>query len=56
VLKKAVWCKTVDYLSYSKYRVSIYLGSKGTWKLRAFAPEDARHAATWSTSHYLTVK
>jgi hypothetical protein len=56
VLKKAVWCKTVDYLTYSKYRVTTYLGSTGTWKLRAFAPEDAQHAATWSTSHYLTVK
>ena len=56
ILKKAPWCKTVDYLSYSKYRVKIYLGSRGVWKLRAFAPEDARHAATWSTSHYLTVK
>ncbi len=56
VLKKTAWCKTVDYLTYSKYRVSIYLGSRGTWRLRAFAPEDARHAATWSTSHYLTVK
>jgi len=55
LLKKAVWCKTVDYLSYSKYRVKIYLGSRGVWKLRAFAPEDARHAATWSTSHYLRV-
>ncbi len=49
VLKKAVWCKTVDYLTYSKYRVTIYLGSTGTWKLRAYAPEDDRHAATWST-------
>lgn len=56
VQKKAPWCKTVDYLTYSKYRVTIYLGSRGTWKLRAFAPEDAQHAATWSTSHYLTVK
>jgi len=55
VLKKAVWCKTVDYLSYSKYRVKIYLGSRGVWKLRAFAPEDKKHAATWSTSHYLRV-
>jgi len=55
VFKKAVWCKTVDYLSYSKYRVKIYLGSRGTWKLRAFAPEDKKHAATWSTSHYLRV-
>ncbi|HSL95322.1 MAG TPA: hypothetical protein VLA35_05325 [Thermoleophilia bacterium] len=56
VLKKAVWCKAVDYLTYSKYRVTTYLGSTGTWKLRAFAPEDSLHAATWSTSHYLTVK
>jgi beta propeller repeat protein len=56
VLKKTVWCKTVDYLGYSKYRVTTYLGSTGSWKLRAFAPEDTLHAASWSTSHYLTVK
>ena len=37
------------------YRVKIYLGSRGVWKLRAFAPEDQQHAATWSTSHYLRV-
>ncbi len=37
-------------------RLRIYLGSTGTWRLRAFAPEDALHAATWSTSHFLTVK
>jgi hypothetical protein len=56
VFKKAVWCRTIDYLTYSKYRVTIYLGSTGLWKLRAYAPEDRQHAATWSTSHYLTVR
>jgi hypothetical protein len=56
VLKKTAWCKTVDYLSYSKYKVTIYLGSRGVWKLRAFAPEDKQHAATWSTSQYMRVK
>ena len=56
VLKKTVWCKTIDYSTYSRYRVSLTLPSTGKWKLRAYAPEDARHAATWSASTYRTVK
>ena len=56
ILKKTAWCKTVDYSSYSRYRVKIALPSTGTWKLRAFAPQDARHAATWSTSIYRKVR
>ncbi len=56
VLKKTAWCKTVDYSSYSRYRVKIALPSTGTWKLRAFAPQDALHAATWSTSIYRRVR
>jgi len=56
VLKKTVWCKTVDYLTYSRYKVSLALPSPGTWKLRAYAPEDRQHAATWSTSIYRKVR
>ena len=56
VLKKTVWCKTIDYSTYSRYRVSLTLPSPGSWKLRAYAPEDLRHAATWSASTYRKVK
>ncbi len=56
VLKKTAWCKTVDYSSYSRYWVKLALPSPGTWKLRAFAPEDKQHAATWSSSIYRRVR
>ncbi len=56
VLKKTAWCKTIDYSTYSRYRVKIALPTTGTWKLRAFAPEDKQHAATWSTSIYRRVR
>ncbi len=56
VLKKTAWCKTVDYSTYSRYRRTIELPSTGTWKIRAYAPEDARHAATWSTAIYRRVR
>jgi hypothetical protein len=55
VLKKTAWCKTVDYSTYSRYKVTIALPSTGSWKLRAYAPEDGRHAATWSTAIYRRV-
>jgi hypothetical protein len=56
VLKKAVWCKTVDYSTYSRYWVKLALPATGTWKLRAFAPQDKLHAATWSSSIYRRVR
>jgi hypothetical protein len=56
VLKKTVWCKTIDYSSYSRYWVKLSLPSRGAWKLRAYAPADARHAATWSAAIYRQVK
>ena len=56
VLKRTFWCKTVDYSTYSRYRVKIALPTTGTWKLRAFAPQDTLHAATWSTSIYRRVR
>jgi hypothetical protein len=56
VLKKTVWCKTIDYSTYSRCWVKTALPSPGSWKLRAYAPEDGRHAATWSSSIYRKVK
>lgn len=43
--------------SKSKYARSLCLPSTGSWRLRAYAPADSRHAATWSTGYdYVTVK
>jgi hypothetical protein len=56
VLKKTVWCKTIDYSTYSRYWVKLALPTTGTWKLRAFAPQDKLHAATWSSSIYRKVR
>ena len=56
VLKKTAWCKTVNFLTYSRYKVGIALPSKGVWKLRAYAPEDRKHAATWSAATYRRVR
>jgi hypothetical protein len=41
----------------SKYARSLYLPSTGSWRLRAYAPADSQHAATWSSGYdYVTVK
>jgi hypothetical protein len=49
--------RVTNYSSYSKYSHSIKLPYKGRWRLRAYAPEDASHAATWSSGYdYVTVK
>jgi len=45
-----------NYGSYSRYKVKMRLTSKGKWRLRAYAPADSKHAATWSTKYdYVTV-
>jgi hypothetical protein len=42
---------------YSIYSAKVRLATKGKWRLRAFAPADAGHAATWSAGYgYVTVK
>ncbi len=46
-----VWAKTSNYLSYSKYAASVRLPYKGYWRLRAYAPADAWHAAAWSSAY-----
>jgi predicted outer membrane repeat protein len=46
-----------DYGDYTKYSARLTLGSAGSWKIRAYAPADADHLATWSTgSDYVKVK
>lgn len=45
-----------DQATYSKYSRRFYLPSRGVWRIRAYAPEDSRHAATWSNGYtYMTV-
>ena len=52
-----VSAKASNFYSYTKYSRSISLPYKGRWRLRAYAPADAGHAATWSGGYdYITVK
>jgi len=49
--------KASNYYSYTKYSRSIKLPYKGRWKVRAYAPADSGHLATWSSGYdYITVK
>lgn len=52
-----VRAKASNYSDYTKYSKSMRLSSAGKWRLRAYAPEDDRHAGTWSARYdYVTVK
>ncbi len=44
-----------DYGSYSKYTGSVYLQYSGKWMLKAYAPTDTWHWATWSGYDLVTV-
>jgi len=46
-----------NYSTYSKYSISTRLPYAGTWRLRAYVPADAGHAAAWSGGYdYVTVR
>jgi hypothetical protein len=46
-----------NYSTYSKYSISTSLSTAGKWRLRAYNPADAEHAASWSDGFdYVTVK
>jgi len=52
-----VSAKASNYSTYTKYSRSIRLPYAGKWKVRAYAPGDALHAAAWSSGYdYVTVK
>jgi hypothetical protein len=52
-----VWAKVVNWGGNSKYSVSFKITTKGKWRLRAYAPADAGHAAAWSSGYRsITVK
>jgi hypothetical protein len=49
--------KATNRYDYSKYSRSIKLPYHGRWRLRAYAPADSGHIATWSSGYdYVTVK
>ncbi len=57
VKKGYVTAKAYDYKGNTRYKVKMKLTSKGKWRLRAYAPSDAQHVATWSAKYdSVTVK
>ncbi len=52
-----VSARASDYSSFTKYSKRMRLPSAGKWRLRAYAPADSRHSASWSSRFdYVTVK
>lgn len=51
-----VKAKASNYSSYSKFAASVSLPYAGKWRLRAYAPADSAHAATYGSYRYVTVK
>jgi len=51
VNKGYVKAKAYNYKGYTRYKVKMKLTSKGQWRVRAFAPADSKHAATWSKNY-----
>ena len=52
-----VKAKVTDSSTSSRYARSMSLPAKGKWRLRAYHPADAKHAASWSRGYdYVTVK
>jgi len=57
VSKGYVKATASNFSTYSRYKVRMRLTSKGKWRLRAYAPADSAHAASWSGGYdYVTVK
>jgi hypothetical protein len=51
------YAKASNVSSYTKYAATVRLPQSGRWRLRAYAPADAQHAATWASTYtYVTVK
>jgi hypothetical protein len=54
---RAVLTTATNYSAYSKYSVKLKLPVKGKWRLKAYAPADSGHAASYSSGYdYVTVK
>jgi hypothetical protein len=55
VYRGYVNAKAYDYSTYTKYAAWVSLPYTGKWAIRAYAPEDSLHAATFSGYDYVTV-
>lgn len=55
VKKGYVKAVAYDDQGHTRYKAKVRLTSKGTWRLRAYAPADSRHVKAWS-SGYDTVR
>jgi hypothetical protein len=55
-LKKTVAARNMDKSGITQYRATFALPSAGAWKLVAFHPDDALHAATKSVGRVVTVR
>lgn len=52
-----ITAKASNYSSYTKYSRVISLPYAGKWRVRAYAPADGGHAATWSSGYdYVIVR
>jgi peptidoglycan/xylan/chitin deacetylase (PgdA/CDA1 family) len=52
-----VWAIALGRNGSSRYEVRMKLAKTGAWRLRAFAPADAGHAAAWSSGYrYVSVR
>jgi len=52
-----VSARVSNYSNYSQYSRSLSFPSAGQWRIRAYAPADAKHTDAWSSGYdYVTVK
>ncbi len=55
-LKKTSAAKNFNSGSASKYKASIKLGTKGSWRLVAYSPKTSKYATTTAKAKTITVK
>jgi hypothetical protein len=48
VLKRAAWARNANFLKMTRCTATMTLKQRGYWSVRAYAPADAKHAATTS--------
>lgn len=56
VLRRTAYGTVSDYSTYSRYKASMRLPYKGSWRMRAYHAADSSNAATYSSYRYITVK
>jgi hypothetical protein len=49
VYRRGFWAKAYNYSSYSRVYTSVKIPYSGTWKMRAYAPADSRHAVQFGS-------